>query len=65
MSVMMQLCDSEYPEDIYQNILERLLIMSDRTPYVVKKKLTFLQGMVINRSFRLDKIEVPPLLMMN
>ena len=53
---MIQLCDSEYPEEIYQEILEKLLVMTDRTPYVVKKKLTFLQGMVINRSFRLDKI---------
>lgn len=65
LSVTSQLCDSEYPEDIYQDLLEHLLPMVDSTPYVIKKKLMFLQGMVINRSFRLDKIDVPPLLMVN
>ena len=30
--------------------------MKDRTPYVVKKKLVFLQGLVIHRSFRLNKV---------
>lgn len=39
--------------------------MSDRTPYVIKKKLLFLQNMVINRSFRLNKVDVPPLLATN
>lgn len=54
--VISQLCDSEYPEAIYKNLLETLLPMTDRTPYVVKKKLMFLQGMVIHRSFRLNQI---------
>ena len=36
--------------------------MSDSTPYVVKKKLAFIQGMVINRTFRLNKVDIPPLL---
>lgn len=39
--------------------------MTDRTPYVVRKKLMFLQGMVINRSFRLNRIDLPPLLSLN
>ena len=39
--------------------------MSDRTPYVIKKKLAFLQGMVINRSFRLNQVDLPPLLALN
>ena len=65
MSVMQQLCDSEYPEDIYQELLAKILPMSDATMYVVKKKLTFLQGMVINRTFRLNKVEIPPLLEIN
>lgn len=56
LSVISQLCDSEYPEAIYKNLLETLLPMTDRTPYVVKKKLMFLQGMVIHRSFRLNQI---------
>lgn len=60
-----QLSDSEYPEDIYQHLLEQLLPMSESTPYVVKKKLIFIQGIVINRSFRLNKFDVPPLLQLN
>lgn len=63
--VITQLCDSEYPEEIYKDLLEQLLPMADRTPYVIKKKLLFLQNMVINRSFRLNKIEIPPLLTTN
>ena len=39
--------------------------MADSTPYVVKKKLTFLQSMVINRTFRLNKVDIPPLLELN
>jgi hypothetical protein len=39
--------------------------MTDRTPYVIKKKLMFLQGMVIHRSFRLNQIEIPPILALN
>ena len=39
--------------------------MADRTPYVVKKKLLFLEGMIIHRSFRLNKVEIPPLLNLN
>lgn len=39
--------------------------MADRTPYVVKKKLLFLEGMIIHRSFRLNKVEIPPLLSLN
>ena len=39
--------------------------MVDRTPYVVKKKLIFLQGLIIHRSFRLNKVEIPPLLSQN
>ena len=65
MAVMLQLCDSEYPEDIYQELLELLIPMSDSTAYVVKKKLTFVQGMVINRNFKLNKFDIPPLLQLN
>jgi hypothetical protein len=39
--------------------------MAERTPYVVKKKLSFLQGLVIHRSFRLNKVDLPPLLSLN
>jgi hypothetical protein len=39
--------------------------MTERTPYVVKKKLAFLQGLVIHRSFRLNKVDLPPLLCLN
>ena len=39
--------------------------MTDCTSYVVKKKLVFLQGMVINRFFRLNKVDIPPLLERN
>lgn len=63
--VVSQLSDSEYPEDIYQDLLAQLLPMADRTPYVVKKKLIFLQGMIIHRSFRLNKVEIPPLMSQN
>lgn len=63
--VVSQLSDSEYPEDIYQDLLTQLLPMADRTPYVVKKKLIFLQGMIIHRSFRLNKVEIPPLMSQN
>lgn len=54
--VIAQLCDSEYPESIYKDLLQTLLPMTDRTPYVVKKKLMFVQGMVIHRSYRLNQI---------
>lgn len=40
--VISQLCDSEYPEEIYQDVLKQILPMADRTPYVIKKKLMFL-----------------------
>lgn len=39
--------------------------MKDRTPYVVKKKLVFLQGLIIHRSFRLNKVEIPEILSKN
>lgn len=39
--------------------------MTDNTSYAIKKKLAFLQGMVIHRSFRLDKVDIPPLLTRN
>ena len=64
-AVITQLCDSEYPEDIYQDILARLLPMTDRTSFVIKKKLMFLQGMIMNRTFRLNKVDLPPLLELN
>ena len=60
-----QMCDSEYPENIYKDLLDHILHMSDRTPFVIKKKLLFLQGIVINRSFRLNKVDIPPLFEMN
>jgi hypothetical protein len=63
--VIVQLSDSEYPEEIYQDLLTELLPMADRTPYVVKKKLVFLQGLIIHRSFRLNMVEIPPLLSQN
>lgn len=62
---MVQLSDSEYPEEIYQDLVNQLLPMADRTPYVVKKKLIFLQGMIIHRSYRLNRVEIPPLLSLN
>lgn len=45
--------------------MEQLLPMADRTPYVVKKKLIFLQGLIIHRSYRLNRVEIPPLLSLN
>jgi len=39
--------------------------LQDNTPYAIKKKLVFLQGMVIHRSFRLDRVDLPPLLSRN
>lgn len=63
--VVVQLSDSEYPEEIYRDLVEQLLPMADRTPYVVKKKLIFLQGLIIHRSFRLNRVEIPPLLSLN
>jgi len=63
--VVVQLSDSEYPEEIYQDLLKQLLPMADRTPYVVKKKLIFLQGLIIHRSYRLNRVEIPPLLSLN
>lgn len=39
--------------------------MTDRTPFVIKKKLMFLQGMIINRTFRLNKVDLPSLLEIN
>ena len=63
--VVVQLSDSEYPEEIYQDLVTQLLPMTDRTPYVVKKKLIFLQGLIIHRSFRLNRVEIPPLLSLN
>lgn len=63
--VVVQLSDSEYPEEIYQDLVTQLLPMTDRTPYVVKKKLIFLQVLIIHRSFRLNRVEIPPLLSLN
>lgn len=39
--------------------------MADRSPYVVKKKLIFLQGLIIHRSYRLNRVDIPPLLALN
>lgn len=63
--VIIQLCGSEYPEEIYQDLVTQLLPMIDRTPYVIRKKLMFLQGLIIHRSFRLNHVDIPPLLAQN
>jgi hypothetical protein len=63
--VIAQLCGSEYPEDIYQQLLQVVVPMTDCTPYVVRKKLTFFEGLVIHRSFRLNEVQFPPLLQTN
>lgn len=39
--------------------------MTDRTPFVIKKKLMFIQSMIINRTFRLNKVDLPQLLELN
>ena len=50
-----QLCASEYPEEIYSDLLRYLLEMGDCTQYVIKKRLAFIEGMVLHRSFRLNR----------
>jgi len=42
-----------------------LVPMTDRTLFVVKKKLMFIQGMIINRTFRFNKVDLPQLLELN
>jgi len=32
---------------------------------VVRKKLRYLEGLVINRSFRLNKVDIPPFMKLN
>ena len=39
--------------------------MEQATTHVTRKQLAFLEGLVVHRSFRLDKVEIPPLLSRN
>ena len=55
----MQLKDSEYPQNIYDSMLEELVPMEGNTLNVMRKKLKLLEGIVINRSFCNNRVDLP------
>jgi hypothetical protein len=57
--IVNQLKNSEYPEKIYEDVLLWLENTEDNTSNIVKKKLKFLESVVINKSFCRDYVQIP------
>lgn len=57
--IVNQLKDSEYPQNIYNDLLVWLNNMEDNTVNVVKKKLKYIESVVINKSYCIDSVEIP------
>lgn len=54
-----QLKDSEYPEPIYEILFKHLTALAECTPNVARRKLRYLEGIVINRSFFMNQVTIP------
>lgn len=50
---------SEYPHNIYEDIAHELLKMESNNPNIIKKKLKYLESLVINKIYSSNKAEIP------
>lgn len=57
--IIAQMKASEYPENIYEELLEHLSNMKGCTLSCMRKKLKYLEGIVINKSFVTNQVIVP------
>ena len=57
--IVSQQKDSEYPQHIYDSLLKELNNMEGNTINVIKKKLRYIESMVINKIYCSNQINIP------
>lgn len=57
--IVSQFKDSEYPQHIYQDLVKELISMQGNTVSVVKKKLKYIESMVINKIYCSNQVSIP------
>jgi hypothetical protein len=57
--IVNQLKNSEYPNNIYEDLLVWLNRMEENNINVIKKKLKYIENVVINKSFCRNYVEIP------